>query len=516
MAAKWLDKILNRFGLRRAYNGIEGGGTLTSSSMWDWIMSPFTGWNSIDTELRSRLPYLRREARKMAFNNPIISQYLELLKDNVIGASGIRLQAQLRNNDGKLNKAFNDKIEAAWADFWANPWADGRFSGVGGEQLLLQTMAVDGEIFVRRIISTRFKYGIALQMIDPDQIDSNFNRPRGTEGNEVRLGIEVDEYGKPLAYWCYTSNPNDMNGNRREQVRIPADEIIHIFDPERIGQTRGYTWFNTVMQNLRNLDGYVEAAIMAARTAACAVPIFKMNPEFGVDEKAKGFQVNINPGTGFTLPAGLEMQDWDPKHPTTNHAEFIKGNLRFSSSGLHVSYNALANDLENVNCSSMRSGLLIERDGWRNLQQMWAGQFLTPVYGWFLWGALLTGNLVLDSRDPKKFMAVKWIPRGWAWVDPLKDMTAAVLGIENLMGSRTKYLAEQGDDFEDICSDLVNENTLADQNRLNTTTEPAPPANRQQKKNAALRLAVVNMLLDDESELDTDRLAGLLKGHSHG
>lgn len=503
---KLIDKALNIIGLRRVNNATEtGSGGLTASSLWDWIMAPFSGWQTIDVELRYRLPMLRREARRMAANNPIIRQYLELLRDNVIGPQGIRLQAQVRNNNGGLNKAFNDKIEAAWTEFWKSPWADGRMSGIAGEQLLVKSMATEGEIFVRLVVSPRFRFGVALQMLDPDLFDSNHNAPRTATSNEIRLGVEVDDFNRPVAYWSYQHNPNDLGGGNRDRVRIPAEEIIHIFDPERIGQTRGFTWFNTVMQNLKNLDGYVEAAIVAARTAACAVPIFKQTGDFDQTEDQSAFNVDLSPGSGFTLPQGLELQNWDPKHPNTNHAEFIKGNLRFTSSGLHVSYNALANDLEGVNYSSMRSGLLIERDGWKVLQQMWIDRFRQPVYEWFLWGALMSGQLTLDSRDPRKFQGVKWIPRGWQWVDPLKDVTASIIAIENGLSSRTKILSEQGADFEDICDELATEQQSAKDSGLDFSgasatnnaqtqaeTEEQPPATPTRK--AALRLAVLNML----------------------
>lgn len=513
MAAKWWDKILNGLGLKRISNSIEGSGPLTAASFWEWVMAPMSGSLSMDTELRVRLPFLRREARKLAFNNPIISQYLELLRDNVIGPHGMKLQAQIKNSNGKLNKLFCDRIEAGWADFWSDPWVDGKMDGVSGEQLLIQNCAIDGEFFVRIITAPWAKYGIKLQMLVPDQIDTNCNRPAGAEGNEIRLGVEIDGWGRPVAYHCYTSDPTDISGSGRQLVRIAAEDIIHFYDPERIGQSRGYTWFSTVMQNLRNLDGYVEAAILAARTAACAVPIFKMTTDFGVDEKAGNYKVNMEPGKGITIPAGLELQEWNPNHPHTNHGEFIKGNLRFSSSGLHVSYNALANDLEGVNYSSMRSGLLIERDGWRTLQRLWISQFRQRVYQRWLWGALLTGELVLDSRDPKKFHAVTWVPRGWAWVDPLKDMTAAILGIENRLGSRTAYLAEQGNDYETVCDQLAAENDISAASGLpnQTPAEQQPPG-----KKAALRLAVVNMLLDENSDIDPERLRALMKGSNHG
>ena len=39
--------------------------------------------------------------------------------------------------------------------------------------------------------------------------------------------------------------------------------------------------------------------------------------------------------------------------------------------------------------------------------------------------------------------------------DPLKDVNAAVIALENGLGSRTAYLAEQGEDFEEICEELA-------------------------------------------------------------
>ena len=510
----WFKRALRSAGRRliRASGEITTGtGGLTASSLWQWITAPLSGWLSMDGELRSKLWYLRREARALALNNSVIRQYLELLRDNVIGPNGIRLQAQVRNNDKSLNKIINDKIETAWAGFWESPWADGRFSGIAGEQLLIKNLAVDGEVFIRVVTSPDFQYGIALQMLDPDLIDNNLNQPAGGGGiptqNEIRLGIEVDNFGKPLAYWVWDRSPFDvLQGSTRNRIRLPAEEIIHIFDPERIGQTRGFTWFNTVMKDLKNLDGYVEAAIVAARTAACAVPIFRQTADFDQSEDQSGFNIELSPGSGFTLPQGLELQNWDPKHPNTNHSEFLKGCLRFTAGGLHVSYASLACDLSDANYSSMRSGLLIERDGYRTLQRLWIDRFRQPVFARFVWGALLSGGLILDSRDRSKFLSVKWVPRGWAWVDPMKDVNAGVIAIENGLDSRTRILAEQGLDFEEVCDELAEEKRISDVSGLDFSGAAVtsldvkkqveeelggPTAPVKEQKNR-LRLAVMN------------------------
>ena len=479
--AKLYDRALSSIGLRRVQNSGILPGTDSFQILKEWIESPLKASGSLDWDLRHKLPGLRRKARAMALNNPLIRQYLQLLEQNMIGPRGIRLQAQVRNNDGNLNKKINDKIEAAWTDFWRDPWVDGRMSGVAGEHLLARTMAVDGEVFVRRIRSSNYRYGLKLQMIDADLVDHQLNRPRGTQGeNEIRLGIEVDVWGKAVAMWVWSSQPQDINTMiPRDRLRIPAEEMIHLYDPERVNQTRGITWINSVMTSLNILDGYVEATLLAARTGACSMPMFKHSNSDLYDTTSNGkvpnFNIELTPGGGLTLPPGLEMQQFDPSKATTNFGEFTKENKRYASSGLCTSYNALANDLEGVNYSSMRSGLLIERDSWKCLQQMWIDRFRSPVFEWLLNDGILAGGLVLDSRDFRKFLAAKWVPRGWPWVDPLKDVNAAVVAIQNGLGSRTGYLGEQGEDFEETCEELADEKRIAADAGLDFSTEAVKP-----------------------------------------
>ncbi|MEN6410767.1 MAG: phage portal protein, partial [Anaerolineaceae bacterium] len=416
--AKLYDRALSSVGLRRVKASGIIPGTDSFQILKEWIESPLKASGSLDWDLRNKLNTIRQKARALELNNPLVRQYLQLLEQNVIGPRGIRLQSQVRNNDGKLNKAINNKIEFGFADFWRDPWVDGRMSGIAGEHLLIRTVAVDGEAFVRRVRSSKYKYGLKLQMIDPDLVDHQLNRPRGAQGeNEIRLGIEVDEWGKAEGIWIRTSQQDINNNTARKHTRIPADDIIHLYDPQRINQTRGITWLNSVMTPLNILDGYVEATLLAARTGACSMPLFKHTNADLYETDSSGnpkptapFNIELSPGSGLTMPAGLEMQEFKPNQVTIGFGEFTKESKRWTSSGLCTSYNALANDLEGVNYSSMRSGLLIERDSWKCLQQMWIDRFRVPVFGWFLTDALLSGGLVLDSRNPLKFMAAKWVP----------------------------------------------------------------------------------------------------------
>lgn len=440
--------------------------------LYDWVY----GATATDKDLRHSLGKQRKEARLLARENPLVRQYLSLLETNVIGPKGIKLQAQVRDSSGSLDKPTNDLIEGNWNGFWKSPWVDGRLSGVEGEHLILGTVAVDGEAFVRMVPGFPNKWGFALQMIDAELIDHGYNRPAGKGTNEIRCGIEVDQWGRPVFYHVTICLNDTPTGSR---LPIPAEQMIHLFRPDRIGQTRGITWMYSNLSQLRMLDAYKEAEVIAARLGASQMMVFKYdNPEL-IDEKAPAnYRMEVQPGKGITLPPGLSMQQFDPKYPNANGPGFDKSQQRYISTGLPgATYNTLANDYEAVNFSSLRANALVERDMWRTLQQWFVQAFKQPIFEQHLKTSLLTGALKVGSRDPEKYKNVRWFPRGWAWVNPLQEINASVMAIKNGMSSRTSSLAEQGEDFETVIEELADETKTADAKRVQIMeTKPAPPA----------------------------------------
>lgn len=458
---KILDRIFGgaKTTAKRYYSAFAG--AKMSRLLMDWILTPL----SVDKQLRTDLLKLRTRARDLARNNPYIRQYLALLTANVIGPKGIKMQAQVSNNNGNLSKLINDKIEAAWGEWGKTASACGRFSMTHLMQQAVRTLATDGEVFIRKVRGAQFgKYGFALQLVDADQVDHEYNQPAGDKTNEIRLGVEVSEWGRPVAFYLWDRHQSDANMSARKRIRVPAEDMLHLYDPDRANQTRGVTWFNSVMVTLHMFDGYAEAELIAARTAASKTGWFKYT-DAGTAEMAseipnEPIQMDAAPGSIEMLPPGLDFVPWDSSHPTTAYQTYQQTMLRQVASGLRVSYNAMANDLTGVNYSSLRSGLLIERDMWRTLQQLIIERLYQPIYEAWLASALLTGGLVLDSRDPTRFLSVKWTPRGWDWVDPLKDINASILAIQNGLSSRTAVLAETGDDFEETLSNLAKEQQL--------------------------------------------------------
>lgn len=459
---------------RRVFVGAESN-RLTA----DWEPTGLTP----DDEIRWSLPKLRNRARDLERNNPTMRHYLRLLAINVAGPYGIDLQAQVRDNSGKLNAAINEKLEEAWEEWCERPTRDGKMDMAAFERLVLKTVARDGECFVRLFRGfKRNRFGLALEAIDPDLIDETINRAAGTEGNEIRMGVEVDEDGRPVAYHGW-DRPNSLAGTtaRRERRRYAADEIIHLYDPERVHQSRGVTWCVPVLLPLRMRGGYFEAELVGARVGASQMGMYEpvegqVGEMEGEGAESAQFEMEANPGTFGVVPRGYKLSTFAPQHPSSAFESFLKASGREVSTGLGTSYNAQFNDLENVNYSSIRAGLLVERDMWRTLQSWFVCQFVQPVYDeWLAW-ATLTSAVVLDSRDPRRFRAAKWNARGWAWVDPLKDVQAAVVAVKNGLGSRSQFLAEQGISYEDVLEELKEEQEMADEAGVDIAGDAAAQA----------------------------------------
>lgn len=469
-APAWVRRISNFLTGKRALTVFNGamGGRLTM----DWVASIL----SADQEIKGNMRLLRARARELSRNNPVAKSYLKLLTANVLGEKGIGYQAQVRNNDGTLSAAFNTKIEDAWCDWCKNGncTVDGKLSFRALQNLVLKNVATDGEVFIRMVRGFDNKHRFALQLFDADQVDHLFSRFASKTENEIRMGIEVDEWSRPVAYHVNLKHPSDLGGSLL-RVRIPAEQMIHLYDSERVNQTRGITWYHPCMVELRMLGGYVEAELVAARTSAAKMGFLEQIDASGFVEPnpdAK-YRIEAQPGVIEQLPPGMKFNPWNPDHPANAFPMFVKAMLRFVASSLGVSYNALASDLEGVNYSSMRSGLLIERDQWRMLHSFMKEQFLQPIFESWMPMALLAGALVLDSRDPARFLAGKWEPRGWMWVDPLKDVQAGILAINSGLRSRTAIISDEGGDFEDVAEDLSEEKKIAEAYGLDFTTQSA-------------------------------------------
>lgn len=438
------------------------------------------GWlgvsGSADMLTSSSLTRARARSRQMAIDNDYFRRFLKLCRTNVVGPNGIGLQVRAVESKTKDEIIFdeyaNDLIEAGWGDWGKlkNCTVDKRLSWIDVKQLIIETVAKDGEALVREIRGRDAdnEYGYAIQLIEMDHLDENYDHTL-PNGNRIRMGIEFNKWNRPLAYHLLSSHPNDtmaasVGSGRKHYERVPADQIIHLFTPERISQSRGMPWAHSAMRRLKMLGGYEENELVAASVSASKMGFFKPGEDGatyeGSGQDEQGPVTEAEPGIFETLPPGMDFVAWDPQHPSTAFNLFVKAMLRGASSGLGVSYNTLANDLEGVNFSSIRQGALEEREMWKMMQTWMIEHLCDRVFESWLIMALTTQKIPLPLAKFEKFNKPVWRPRGWQWIDPLKEVNSQRAAMDAGIRSGQDVANEQGQDIEDVYAQLAREKRL--------------------------------------------------------
>lgn len=439
---------------RRGFSGAQ-----TNRLTADWKVSDLP----INSEIKNALQLLRARSRDLALNNDYVKKFVRLVGVNVVGPQGIVLQSKAALPSGDADARARLIIERAW-----NKWTRKGNASVDGKlgfreilRLAITTTARDGEILIRKVRNASNPFRFALQLIEPDLLDHRRNETL-PNGNTITLGVELDPWGKPVAYHLTDLKASDAAslGYRNRSVRVPAEDMIHLFITERVGQARGIPWTHSSLARLRMTLGYEQAELTAARIAASKMGFITeeidANAEYEADDQTEDGEPlsTVEPGTIEKLPRGMDFKSFDPTHPAGNFQAFMKANLRGAASGLCVSYPTLANDLEGVNYSSIRAGLLEDRDIWMELQELLIEQVCEPVFEAWLPVAILSGEIDLSIADLDRLSPSAWQARRWQWVDPLKDVDANIRAVDAAFKSRQQVIREMGNDPEQVYQEV--------------------------------------------------------------
>lgn len=401
------------------------------------------------------------KSRELVSKNDYGAGFSRLVTQNVIGEKGIRFQCVSTKANGDLNTEANDAIEASWKEWGRAENCDitGNQSLIEIQETLIKSLVTDGEFFVRKIVDGN---DIKLQLLDSQRCNPQRTLKYGTTEDQIELnGIVVDkETRKPLHYLFSDDVRFHLGGSyysENDDVEaIPANEIIHGFITEGIGQMRGFPLIKTAIQRLYSLDKYEESALINARVTANKLGFFvnttgdDNNANINADTKISG-----KAGSFESLPPGYTLASWNPDYPHGEFPSFLKAMLRAVSSSMGVNYNTLANDLEGVNYSSMRSGSISERDYWKILQQRFIEKFMDKVYREWLPLQLRAGKIRAGGRRLKlsnlnKYFMVSWTPRRWQWVDPRNEMDANIAGIRGFLIAPSDIIRQQGEDPHEV------------------------------------------------------------------
>jgi len=473
-----------------------------------WIRKQLSNWFPIraaaDAELLSDQSTLIARSRDLDRNTGIVAGAFQTINDNVVGAA-LRLSAwpdyRALGKDAQWAEDWGRNVESLWksvADTTALDVAN-KLTFTGLTTLVYRSVLQNGEalalpLWLDRPMISRFK--TCVQLVDTDRLSNPGNM---TPTLCLRGGIEMDNYGKPTAYhirkistWPAMFFPA-IGGIAGEWECIPAEtswgrkRVIHVYQPDRVDQTRGKPLLTPVIEQFRMLDSYQRAELQSAIVNALVAGIIEtpLDPATlaeMVGGDANGYlaakneyRVQLEGGTFIPLYPGDKMTPFSPDRPAPQFAAFSEFVLRQIGVSMGLPYEQVMKDYSKTNYSSARAALL---ESWRyfTTRRSWLNTYWAqPMYELWFEEAVNAGLIdAPDFYEKRSFYTrAKWIGPGRGWIDPVKEAEAAQVRLATGISTLEIECAEQGLDFNDVIDQRSIEKARLQEAGL--WQEPPPP-----------------------------------------
>ena len=228
------------------------------------------------------------------------------------------------------------------------------------------------------------------------------------------------------------------------------------------------------MGKLKDLKDFVHAHLVAEQVAACygAFVTGVTDPVAMAAAAASSSTGNVPgitprssledlaPGSIQYLADGEGVQFSDPARPGNTLAPYVEWALHGVAASLRYPYELLAKQFTN-NFSGGRLALIDGRITFKVWQHCLIEHTMRPLWGRFVDQCVTQGALQIDpvryEENRAHFLNHLWIPPGWPWVDPEKEVNADLAAIQGGLTTQTESLASRGRDFDETMAQIERE-----------------------------------------------------------
>lgn len=396
----------------------------------------------------------------------LLQRARELEASNAYAARAVEIWSGYAVRDGIRPTIRNARARSAW-DEWI---VDCDFDGVdelgGLQDLAAREVYVGGEVFVQKVMDGE---RLTLKALPAEMLPLRNDGLPSETGNAIQSGIEFDQEGRRVAYHFYSRHPGDLsvrNATAPTTIRVPAEDVIHVFERRNAGQIRGLSRFSAGMIRLWLLDGYDDAELdrqrIAALFAAFVTRPAEDEPSSFLGENAdspgapatadteadeQGTILDLAPALVQFLEPGEEITFTDPPQLQGQYEAFQYRNLLAVASAFGVPYHSMTGDVEKANYSASRAAQLDFKVVITRFQnRCLIGQLGAGLRRWFLADAALSGRIAPTAARERWV----WNAPRWDWVDPQSEAQAAELEVQNGFTSRRRIVESRGHSLEEI------------------------------------------------------------------
>jgi lambda family phage portal protein len=405
-------------------------------------------------------PALKARARAAVRNDPWASKALDSMVSNLIGTGVV---ARPASKDSALRETLNDLWQG-----WAEECDSTDILDLYGIQsLVARSWLESGEVFIR--LRSRYpedmEVPLQLQVIESDQV--SFKNEVLSNGHIIRSGIEYDALGCRVAYWIHPNHPGETLVDTRkttnnDPIRIPSQEVLHVFKPLRPGQERGVTIFAQVLVKIESMNNYDDAMLLRQELSNMFVAFIRKNPEHyppDPDSPAltpEQLASTLKPGAAKELLPGEDVEFTRPPDAGNNYPDFMRQQLMSLCAGIGLPYELLSGDYSHINDRTMRIAIndfrrKLEADQWNII----IAQFLKPMRKAWVDAAILAGHVKMTDR--KEAIKTNWTPHAHAYIHPKQDIEGKLLKINNGLTTKAQVISDEGYDPAQVLAEVEQE-----------------------------------------------------------
>lgn len=439
---------------------------------------------------------VRATVRNLERNYDLVDGALTTLTRNIIGPSGISIEPTPRvgtpgDTYDDIDDDFARQLLSLWREWSVLPEVTRTLNWVQAQELACRSWLRDGEVFAQVVegsgafIRHATRVPLSLELLEADVVPLDYERDAPT----ICAGIERNEWGQPLAYWCHKKHPGNgyafVDGGS-DLKRVPAERMLHVSVRRRLSGLRGISLFAPAIDRLLDIKDYEESERIAARIAARMAWYIKRDKDMEgwtppVDDAGQPVERDflLEAGAVFTDTApGEEIAGINMNRPNTALEQFRTAMMRAVSRCLGLSYSSLAGDYDGT-YSAQRQELVEAYDGYRMMTATFVARFVQPVWERFVALAIASGQIKVPSHINLATVAQAAF-RGpkMPWIDPQREAN----GIQGLFDagveSRTAVIAERGGRVQDKFEEISRERRLAEELGIplgGAAAAPSPP-----------------------------------------
>jgi lambda family phage portal protein len=440
------------------------------------------GWNPPDVSAAATtasVTTIRNRCRHAIRNDAWAKAIIDTLVDDLIGW-GVK---PLSRAPGE---PFRQAVQQLFEDWAAVADADGRFDFYGLQAAAVREWLSGGECFIRlrpRRPEDGLPVPLQVQLLPAESCPADYQRT--VEGGTVVEGIEFDLIGRRRAYYLRDVAADELGSTYSEPTRVPASQVLHLFESLRPGQRRGIPVLAPALVRLHELDKYADATLLRLQMSNLFVGTIRQpmsdgsyHPLTGTAEDMAtaqaGRPVTLQSGILQQLDPGEELTFNDPPDPPAGFSEFVRHELRAAGAAVGVPMEAFTHDWGATNDRLARVVLnQYRRRVHRLLWTVVVPQVLKPLYSEWIRFALTTKLLPVDPETyiQDRQGRVSFSPHAHAYVHPVQDVASYREAIKAGLTSRQAAVAETGEDAEVIDAQQEADNRRADGKGLKYTSD---------------------------------------------